>query len=394
MILPGSQQGVALLIATMVLLTGSALFLVNEYHAGRQDSRLESMLSAKQALIAYAVNYADNYGHNTRGGTGRMPCPSLERHGSPARSCGENAIGYLPSVWLRDRRLMEIDYLERFLDQNIWYAVSADHRYNPAFNSLNSYPDTGLLSVDSMQEVVAVLISPGTALDSQSRDNTNAQLPSAVVREYLEGENADMDNEYTLSSRNDLVIPVRRSELVTLMERRVLGFVKQWLIEFKDEYGYYPYAATPGSDGQCLPGLSRGFIATESAQCDGEVLLDIEFSNLPEGRSLRNTWFARYDWPELVYYVVDESCTAERGGVDCDGIDDPPRELQVHGEPVEVVLISVGKPIETTPAGGMQVRVDSDLTQYLDSEELLSAVSEFSVPLRSAVSNDQLITID
>ena len=391
---PDSQRGVALLIATIVLLTGSALFLVNEYHAGRQDSRLQSMLSAKQALIAFAVNYADNYGHNTRGGTGRLPCPSLERHGSPARSCSENAIGYLPSVWLRDNRLMEIDYLERFFDQNIWYAVSADHRYNPAFNSLNSYPDTGLLSVDSMQEVVAVLISPGLALEDQSRANASNRLPSAVIREYLEGDNADMDSEFTLSSENDLVVLIRRQELLPLMERRVLGFVKQWLIEYKSEHGFYPYAAIPGSDGQCVPGLSSGFIATESALCDDEVLLDIEFSNLPDGRSLRNTWFGRYEWAGLVYYVVDETCTAERGRVDCDGVDDPPRELQVNGEPAEVVLISVGEPIETIPAAGMQSRIDSDLAQYLDTDELLSAVNEFFIPRSSALSNDQLVTIN
>ncbi len=389
-----SQRGIALLVVTMLLLTGSAVYLVNGYRTDNQDKRLQAMLSAKQALIAYAVNYADNYGHNTRGGAGRLPCPALHRSSSPARSCAENEIGYLPSVWLRDNRLMEIDYLERFLDQDIWYVVAADHRYNPSFNTLNSYPDSGLLSVDSMQEVVAVLISPGAALDYQSRGSASAGAPSSLVVEYLEGENADRDSHFTLTAENDLLVPVRRHELMALVERRVLGFVKQWLQEFKSEFGYYPYAATPGSNGECVAGLTRGFIATEAGSCEGETLLDVKFSNLPAGRALRKTWFSRYDWPGLVYYVVDDTCTAARALSDCDGVDDPIRTLRLNGEPVEVLLVSVGAPIETEYTGGMQDRTGNDLSQYLDTADLITAVSDYSTPTGNHSSNDQLVSIE
>lgn len=397
--LPGNQRGIAMLIAMVALLGGSALFLVNGYRAESHQDRLESLLSAKQALIAYAVNYADNYGHNTRGGTGRLPCPSLQRHGSPAPYCGEHEIGFLPSVWMRDQRLMEIDYLERFFDQDIWYAVSADHRYNPSFNTLNSYPDAGLLSVDSMQEVVAVLISPGPALDFQSRSGAETQSvtetvrPASIVREYLEGENADIDGQYTLFNENDLLVPIRRSELLPLMERKVLAYVKQWLIEYKAEHGFYPYASTLGVDGLCVDGLTRGMLATEPGTCGEALLLDESFTDLPGGRALRNTWFARYEWPALVYYIVDASCTADRLS-DCDGIDDPERELLVDGEPVEVILISVGAPVETLATGGMQVRGGSDLAQYFDTAALVSAVNEFSVATEGVVGNDQIVTIN
>jgi len=152
--LPCRQKGVALLVAMMALLASSAVFLINGHRSDLQRQRLEPLLSAKQALIAYAVNYADNYGHNTRGGTGRLPCPALSRHSSPSPSCGSGTIGYLPSVWMRNGRLIEIDYLERFLDQDIWYAVSIDHRYNPSFNTLNSYRGENLLTVDSTQDII------------------------------------------------------------------------------------------------------------------------------------------------------------------------------------------------------------------------------------------------
>ncbi len=390
---PVNQRGVALLIAMMALLGGSALVLINGYRIGIQNERLESVLAAKQALIAYAVNYPDNYGHNTRGGTGRLPCPSLQRHGSPARSCGVHEIGFLPSVWMRNQRLMEIDYLERFFDQDIWYAVSADHRYNPSFNTLNSYPDTGLLSVDSMHEIVAVLIAPGPELTNQNRTRSSVLNPASVINDYLEGENSDIDAEYTLSGQNDLVVPIRRGELVPLMERKVLDYVKHWLIEYKQRHGHYPYASTTGGDGQCIAGLTRGMLATESGSCTEAPLLDEGFTNLPGGRALRNTWFARYDWPGLVYYIVDESCTAARIP-DCDDLNDPTRQLHVNNEPVKVILIAVGAPVDTIPAGGMQVRNGPDLAQFLDTYALISAVNDFTVPMRSVGSNDQLVTIN
>jgi len=388
------QAGAVLLIAMMSLLAGSAFYLSASLRNTRHidNEVLESLLAAKQALVAYAVNYADNYGHNTRGGAGRLPCPSLAPNSTPARSCQANAVGYLPSVWLRSGRLMEIDYLERFLDQDIWYSVSADHRYNPSFNVLNSYPGNGLLHVDAMQDIVAVLIAPGPALDNQHRSSDLP--PMSVIHQYLEGENSDLDGEFTVTESNDVLVPIRRAELIPLVERRVLGFVKQWLIEYKSIHGFYPYAAEVGATGQCQHLLTRGMLSVESGTCSTAVLADEPFSNLPSNRTLRQTWFYRYGWAGLIYYIVDESCAPARGPVDCDGIDDPARSLRVNDQPVEVILISVGEPISTDSASGMQVHGQADLYNYLDTEELLTTTNQFVAPRLSMVSNDQLVVID
>jgi len=390
---PTQQKGVALLVAMMALLAGSVFYLVNGHKSDLRDQRIESLLSAKQALIAYAVNYADNYGHNTRGGTGRLPCPSLTRHSTPARSCGSGAIGYLPSVWMRSGRLMEIDYLERFLDQDIWYAVSDDHRYNPSFNTLNSYRRDNLLAVDSNRDIVAVLVAPGQPLDGQNRNSAHGLPAASVVAEYLEGENADSDNEFTVTGTNDLLVAIRRDELLPLMERRVLGHAKEWLSEYKTKYGFYPYASIPGGDGQCVLGMTRGMLATEGT-CAGASFTDEAYSNVPQGRSLRQTWFHRYDWPNLIYYIVDDTCTADRGATDCDGVDDPVRTLTVDGEPVEVVLISTGPPIVTIPAAGLQVHGSAEIYNYLDTDALITADTAFETPILSAASNDQLVFIN
>jgi len=337
-----TQNGVVLLVLMLVMLSATAFYysktLLHRSHDKQED--LYALVAAKEALLAYAVNYADNYGHNSRGGVGRLPCPALDRFSSPARSCGVANIGFLPSVWLRSQKAMEIDYLERFLDRDIRYAVAADHRYNPSFNSLNSLAGNGLLSVDSDNQVVAVLIAPGEPTDGQSR-----QAGARVLGDYLEGENADSDNVYTLSESNDLVMPIRRSELLPLMERRVLGFVKQWLKEYKQTHGYYPYASRLG--GVCVQGLRYGFLSTDAGDCAEQALAEEDFTNLPARRVLRQSWFYRYEWYKSIMYVVDENCTAAAPAESCDGIDDPERSLSFNGNPVSVVLISTSEPIVT-----------------------------------------------
>ncbi len=392
-----SQRGVILLISMLILLSGSAFFLAGEYRDNpyNDDSALEALLAAKQALLSYAVNYADNYGHNTRGGTGRLPCPARARFSSPASSCGVNEIGYLPSAWLRSGELMEIDYLERFLDRDIWYAVAADHRYNPSHNTLNSNTRSNLLSVDGVPDIVAVLIYPGSAMAGQNRFAVQGMPPASTVFEYLEGENADADGIFTLTEKGDLLVPIRRAELMPLIERRVLGFAKQWLIEYKAQHGYYPYASSTSGHSDCSSGVLNGFLSTDAGSCAEMPLADMRFTDLPANRTLRNTWFYRYDWPQLIYYLVDESCAPVRGIADCDGVDDPVRALSVDGVPAEVILISVGEPIETVPVGGLQQRlIGGGIASYLDTEALLSAVTAFEIPELTSHSNDQLVFID
>ena len=388
------QSGVVVLIMILTLLATSAVYLTAEFSNTGQQNRdtLNSLLAAKQALLAYAVNYADNYGHNSRGGPGRLPCPALEKFSSPARSCGENAIGYLPANWPRSGRQMEIDYLERFLDRDIWYAVAPDHRYNPAFNALTSDRGDGLLSVDDMHDVVAVLIAPGPSLENQLRSDNNQPL-TEIIGQYLEGDNADADAHYTLTESNDLLVAIRRAELVSLMELRVLGFVKQWLIEYKAQYGFYPYASGLGTTGECEQALQRGMLAMESGNCAEVPLADVQFSDLPAARSLRQTWFFRYGWPQFIYYVVNENCLPDNALENCDGVDDAVSALRVDGVPADVVLVGVGESIETLPVDRLQRRGSFELVEFLDSEDLLLTDLEFESPILTEHSNDQIVFI-
>ena len=75
------QAGAALLVLVTALLAVTGYGLLQFSQANQQRLMHEreitrSLAAAKDALIAYAVTYVDHYGHNTRGGVGRLPCPS------------------------------------------------------------------------------------------------------------------------------------------------------------------------------------------------------------------------------------------------------------------------------------------------------------------------------
>lgn len=392
------QQG-AVLIALMVgilLITGAG-FLSSQLAANREletDSEVTlSLAMAKEALISYAVTYADNYGHNSRGGVGRLPCPAGQPHGSPALSCGRNAIGYLPAVWNRDGKRIDIDYREFFLNQNIWYAVSGDFRYNPAYNHLNPSAVDSLFNVNGRDEIVAVIIHPGA-----ERAGQNRSVESADISDYLERENADGDGVFEISSSiNDRVVTISRSELMPLIERRVLGVVRDWLAEYHDEFGYLPFAARLGDpDAECVEGLLAGIVAMNRGSCSAPSLGEFYSAIVPGERNITDTWFGRSGWSAFIYYQVEETCTSSRTDTDClhAGADSI---LTIDGQPAIALLVSVGREITSAYHGVMQDRQvhPADRASYLDTAALVDADLNYTLSgLRtSRYANDQILVV-
>ena len=390
------QHGAALIVLMcgLLLLTGVGVIGGRLAATLKQQSRndvTESLARARQALVSYAVNYVDNYGHNTRGGVGRLPCPASVPHGSPALRCGTNAIGFLPSVWNRSGKEIEIDHREYFLDQNLWYALSADFRYNPSYNKLN--PDTRgeYLSVNDRDDIVAVIISPGAALPGQSRDNVtfNQSL-------YLEGDNADFDRLFEMDhAGNDQLVFITLDELMPLIERRVLGFVRDWLNDYYATYGHYPFAARLGDPlAACEQGLTVGAVSMTRGNCAQEAFGELTGANIPKGRQISQTWFGNYDWARFIFYQVEPSCTA--ASVEpCMGPSPVQPRLTVDGSLAEFLLISTGTAITSAHLGQMQDRLNhpADLSSYLDTSELINAGSVFDFSHLSLVhaSNDQYL---
>ncbi|MEM7259955.1 MAG: hypothetical protein AAF404_21490, partial [Pseudomonadota bacterium] len=284
------QQGVVLvaLAVTMLLVSGATLLasqLLIDKRLQAADEITVSLAKAKEALISYAVTYTDNYGHNTRGGVGRLPCPAISPHESPATRCGKSALGYLPAVWSRDGKRIDIDYREYFLNQNLWYAVSSEFRYNPSFNHLNPAVSDGLFKVGSREDIVAVIIHPGSDLSSGQSDS------NASAVHQLHGENADGDKEFEIGAGvNDRLITISINELMPLMERRVLGIVNDWLVEYYQQNQHYPYAAQLGDpQSQCVEGLLAGAVAMSRGNCTTPALGELVSAIVPKGRAISDT---------------------------------------------------------------------------------------------------------
>ncbi len=393
------QNGAALLVLVTGLLAMTGYTLLQLTHANQQrfahqQEITRSLAAAKNALIAYAVTYVDHYGHNTRGGVGRLPCPSGSRYGSPVGTCGPDAIGYLPGVWKRGKKQIDIDHLERFLDRDLWYSVSADYRFNPAFNPLNSNQSDYLLTVDGDDQVVAVIIAPGPPLPGQSRVGG-----AGAISDYLEGENADGDSVFRTAG-NDRLVTITRSELMPLIERRVLGFARDWLAEYRLQYGYYPFAAAFGDpDGACQNGLTRGRLPMRAGDCTEVPLGDLRSQFVPKGRTVSETWFGNYHWSDFIYYQSDPGCLPGAMDQQCTIADN--LVLKVNDRGAQVLLIGAGSAIATEllPMGQQRLRGNDEpgneqMMHYFDTVSLLSSENVFdlrymdSAVLSGSQSND------
>ena len=212
---------------------------------------------AKAALIGYAVSYPDKHGGTK--GPGRLPCPDYAYQGSSdpigsADSCSLSAgteTGLLPFYTIGTNEMFDAS------GARLWYAVSDNHRAN-AGGVVNS--DTAAsLSVDDIDDVVAVIIAPGPAIklangQAQNRSvNDTADLYAGG--EYLEGENATPGDNLFTNKRdqyaNDEVITITRGELMAAVEHRVLTTVNNALnLYFRDPDG----DDIDGDDPQCAVG--------------------------------------------------------------------------------------------------------------------------------------------
>ena len=401
------NTGAILIVLLVGLLAVSSSLLLGMAQANRQKQShqqvtAETLAFAKEALIAYAVNYADNYGHNIRGGTGRLPCPALAKQSSPGLSCGLGKTAFLPALWTRGRKRMDIDHVERFLDQDLWYSVSPTYRYNPSYNVLNSDAQSDLISIGSVDNIVAVIIAPGPVLPGQNR--TDGQ---PGITDYLEGENADQDLEFaiagfetnvrsevvTAASGNDQLIWITYSELMPLIEKRVLGYVKQWLGEYYLMHGYYPYAAPfENEDGSCQSGLLAGRLPMAQGTCAQQPLGELVSASVAKSRTLDEIWFTRSRWPDHIYYRVAKACSPDGTPEECIS---SPAELVVDDVEVSVLLVSAGEAIESNAIGGMQLRISEQRTllDYFEWPELLSGASETGTDGLTDYSNDQYVVI-
>lgn len=238
------QRGYVLLVLmALVLSAGAGIFVtgvgksVVERKASGDRKVLAQLKNIKQRLLTYAATHPEIYSGNTDiPGPGYLPCPTLIAEAVAASDCnGEDSRGWLP------RRLSDKDvsFEAEGLDwSRVWYVL--DNRFSVNTDGIGCgsltetngsdsrcYPlNTGLnperIKLNGRTGYVALLIYAGGTLSGQNRSEA---VPD--VSDYLDGENADVDAEYSTSGAspdnafNDIVLPITKQEWNRVIKARV-----------------------------------------------------------------------------------------------------------------------------------------------------------------------------
>lgn len=385
----GEQGAAALLLFLVLVLAAASFFLAgrsgNLADLARQQAAATAMARGKKALIAYTVMYADNY-PATGAGPGHLPCPDTSNNGSPNPPCGPGIMGRLPrAIPLPSGVMMPVSDHGDGYDQRFWYALSSFHRNNPA-GPVNS-ETLGALQLDGTGDVVAVFIAPGPSLAGQNR-------PSLSAADYLEDLNATGPPAFVSSSVgdfNDRVLPIRGRDFMPLVERRVLGVLRDLLRQYRTACGQYPWPA-PYADPR-IP----SFFAGSAGTLAGFFPLLINNPANP-GQDEWNSgcaagiqvpaWLAANNWQRLSFYAL-ASGPVQAGGTCTPGLDClTVQGLTGPGNQARAVVLLAGAEL-----AGQERAVFSGPGDYFEGENAGGDHSAFEVRIGAADFNDQLLVV-
>lgn len=248
-------------VATALLGSLSYSYLKNQ----RLLDTSATLLTAKEALIGYAITYADK---NTGYAFGYLPCPDLDGSGGTPEGaqhgpCGPtdaNSIGRLPWKSLGLPALRDSD------GECLWYAISGSYKNNPISATAMNWDNTSKLQVfDSSgteilaNEIVAVIIAPHSpsATMTQDRSGTSAPIcggnynPAAYLdndtthninngnatplKFIMRHEDRDI-NDKLIASVNDQIVYITRQDIWPAIQSRIARDTKTCL----DDYAAMP----------------------------------------------------------------------------------------------------------------------------------------------------------
>ena len=348
------QQGLALLVLVVVIALAFITYTVSELSIAKvkveqiKNTRL-ALKKAKQALIAYAVNYPKN--HVPRG-PGYFLCPDTDNDGDGETSCnGPSTVGRLP--W----RTLNTGDIRDSSNERLWYAVSENFDYT-AFPFTGALPrkiintatrgnitvrDSNAVIYDgtTIDGVVAVIIAPGATLTrddnvAQNRSSANVNNPVHYLDISISGEdNADFDqgilggvnNNGFIQGEildtaghiivNDIIEVITYRDLMGEVHKRVSKEISNLVNDYLTACGAYPEASVfdPAKLGLFD---SAGQVASTST-----IGAELRNGHLPLGLSLPvnwgdictpvfiipsrsapipTTWLAAEEWQKVSYY--------------------------------------------------------------------------------------------
>ena len=252
-----SSSGAALLAFILVLVLSSTWLLLSDLngHTGVYIRRADTGIAlsrAKKALLHYAMNYPD-LRVNPEKGPGFLPCPDRNNDGRPETNCALSTgttLGRLPFT------ILGLDDPRDSSGERLWYALSPGFKNSQSNRAVINSETPGQLSVDGVDDVVAVVIAPGAPVSGQF------ERPGNVAADYLEGDNAGVgDGAFSTSAGNDQLAIIGRAELMSVVERRVVNEMRAVLARYRAEHSAYPWLtpfADPHADNRVLRGSHTG----------------------------------------------------------------------------------------------------------------------------------------
>lgn len=293
---PQKQRGAALILLVTVLVLGVAWFAVGALgkaapaRAEREIMSGHALQAAKQALLAYAAQYAARTDHNV---PGRLPCPEhrnwigTANQGTAWSSC-DHATGYVGRLpW----RTLGIDQLRDGDGEPLWYVLGPGFRDSP----INFGSPAQLAYDGAANAAVALIIAPGRPLNTLADPGTptagcakvNQQVATRntatlAIANFLECGNASGAYASLGSSQwsNDRVIAVTAAEwadaiapaIADRLQRQVSPALEEWRsVQAPANWGtaFLPYASTfgtPSANDYCgNPNQREGLLPIASA---------------------------------------------------------------------------------------------------------------------------------
>ncbi len=280
----GTQNGAVLFVMLVILVIGAAALLVSALNSSsvknaRDKVTADALAQARMALIAYAVSDLNR--------PGELPCPDFNNDGmitlSPDYS-GSNCkslVGWLP--W----QTLGLPDLRDGNGDRLWYALANPFHANgtailnsdtPANYSLPILNPAQMLTViDSAtgvtldSGVIAIVFSPGTVLQGQTRSYSDSNATTALPN-YLEADNANLNTTFQTGNNNQVPIPTPtvNDRLLTLdsrdlfppVEKRIAREAKACLDSYAAvSANKYPWAA-PVADSSSSPGINGNYNGT------------------------------------------------------------------------------------------------------------------------------------
>jgi len=369
------QRGVILLMMVALIVVSASYLLLARLNSSQlaisNNNRSATTLGeVRTALLGYALSSQQQ--------PGALPCPDSDNDGvsnppPPAAGPCTAAVARLP--W----RTLGLADLRDAGNARPWYALA------PAFDGsgiINSETPASLRINAGATAIAAIILAPGDPVPGQNR------LPGAQndLRQYLEDDNADNDNNYVTTAAgnfNDQLRSITQAELLQATERRVLQEVRRQLLNYNNDNGTFPYAATPSDASQaCDNNVSQGFVPLAIGALPASLNPCITPDWTASPTAALPGWFAANGWDQLIWYAVAPACA-------------PPACITVQNTSTpnndkKAILVAAGPPL----ASQLRPPPPPIVSNLLDSAENNDGVNlTFEQLPITVISNDQILVV-